>query len=370
MAPDKILHIIGGGEIGGAEQHVLNLLENLDHNCFMPALACLVEGPFAELARTRGIQTETFPMRHPLDLSPLPQLMRWARSQSVALIHCHGARANLLGRLAAALLRIPNLTTVHSSLAHDYLSPFAARLALFLDKLTLPLSSGQIAVSSYLAQELSARGSRKVKVIYNGYPVLPAYDHRREREEFRRHWGIRPEAQVIGTIARFHPAKGYNTLVQAAKLLLPQFSRLHLLLIGEGPLKETIRETLNTENIPHTLTGFLPEAYRALPAMDIFVLPSSHEGMGLVLIEAMQRHTPIVASCTGGIPEVIRSELEGLLVPPGDPEALAHACARVLGQPDLAKRLTEAAAERWPQFSLEVMVKETENVYAMLLAHR
>ena len=367
MSPDKILHIIGGGEIGGAEQHVLNLLENLDRKLFLPVLACLVEGPFAEAARSKGIQTQTFAMRHPLDLSPLPQLVQWTRAQNVKLIHCHGARANLLGRLAARFLKIPNLSTVHSSLAHDYLSPFAAWLALLLDRLTLPLSNGQIAVSSYLARELAARGSRQVKVIYNGYPVLPPYDHLQERQEFRRQWNIPFEAQVLGTIARFHPAKGHHTLVEAAKLLQGQFPGLHLLLIGEGPLKETIRESLDTLKIPYTLTGFLQDAYRALPAMDIFILPSIHEGMGLVLLEAMQRCTPIVASRTGGIPELVRSEKDGLLVPPGEPEALAHACTRILTQPGLAAKLTQSAQDRWPEFSLEVMLKETQALYTSLL---
>ncbi len=368
MAPAKILHIIGGGEIGGAEQHVLNLLENLNRTRFQPTLACLVKGPLAKLAHKKGIETQTFPMHYPLDFSPLPQLIRWARAQNIALIHCHGARANLLGRLAARWLGLPNLSTVHSSLVQDYRSPFAAQIALWLEQLTLPFSSGQIAVSQYLAQELSARGSRKVSVIYNGYPVLPPHDEREERQKFRKQWHIAPDAQVLGTIARFHPAKGYATLVEAAKLLLPEFPRLHLLLIGDGPLQNEIRAALNEENIPHTLTGFLPEAYRALPAMDLFVLPSVSEGMGLVLLEAMQYYIPIVASQAGGIPEVVRSDQDGLLVPPRNPEALAQACARIFNQPHLAQTLSQTAAGRWPEFSLDIMVNKTQDVYAELLA--
>lgn len=369
MAPDKILHIIGGGELGGAEQHVLNLLENLERDRFSPALACLVDGPLAILAREKGIEAATFPMHHPLDLSPLPALVRWVRAEHVALIHCHGSRANLLGRLAARWLGLPNLSTVHSSLAKDYISPFAAQMALWLEKLTLPLSSGQIAVSQYLAEELSARGGRNIRVIHNGYPVLPPYDPKAERAKYRQHWSIPADAQVIGAIARFHPAKGHTILIQAAKLLQPQFPHLHLLLIGDGPLKTEISTVLDRESLPHTLTGFLPEAYRALPAMDLFVLPSVSEGLGLVLLEAMQRRIPIVASLVGGIPEVVRPSQDGLLVPPKEPEALAQACARLLSQPSLAETLVQSAAARWPAFSLEGMVAKTQEVYTQYLTH-
>ncbi len=367
MKTFKILHIIGGGEIGGAEQHVLTLLQNLDRSHFFPSLVCLTQGPFAALAEPI-VPTQTFSMRHPLDLSLLPSLMRWIRQQNIDLVHTHGSRANLLGRLGAGLLKIPNVTTVHSSLAHDYLSPWSARLAIGLDRLTLPLTSSIITVSRYLANEVSSRGGKHLTTIYNGQAPVPLLDASILRDRFRKQWGIPNDALVLGTIGRLHPTKGHVYLGRAASELSRRFPRLHLLIIGEGPLHASLESELQKTSLSYTLAGYLPQAYRALPAMDIFVLPSVSEGMGLVLLEAMQIGIPIVASDVGGIPEIVRPEKEALLVPPENVPELIKACTLLLENPELAHSLVSSGQRRWPLFSIEEMVRATEELYRMLLA--
>ncbi|SPF55971.1 Glycosyl transferases group 1 family protein [Candidatus Desulfosporosinus infrequens] len=367
MKKYRILHIIGGGEIGGAEQHVLSLLNDLDRSCFDPYLACLTHGPLATLAQETNIPTRTFPMCFPLDLSPLPHLTRWARTKKINLIHTHGSRANLLGRLGAKWLGLPCLTTVHSSLAHDYLSPWSARLALGLDRLTLRLTSGIITVSNHLAQEVALRGGQNIETIYNGQSPCIFADPSSARHQFRKQWGIPATAFVIGTIGRLHPTKGQIYIIKAATQLCLKYPDLHLLLIGDGPLRQELESELRLNSLPYTLTGYLPHAYKALPAMDLFTLPSISEGMGLVLLEAMQAGVPIVASAVGGIPEVIRAEVDGLLVPPGDVSRLAEACASLIENPDLAKSLVHSGQDRWPFFSTECMVRKTEQVYTRLL---
>ncbi|WP_407306262.1 glycosyltransferase [Desulfosporosinus sp. SB140] len=367
MEKYKILHIIGGGEIGGAEQHVLTLLENLDRSRFSPYLICLTPGPFAALAEPT-IQTQTFAMRHPLDLSLLPGLMRWIRRQDIDLIHTHGSRANLLGRVGAKLLRLPNVTTVHSSLAHDYLSPRSARLALGLDRITLPLTTGIITVSQYLSDEVASRGGKHIKTIYNGQAPVPQADYSFSRNQFRKQWGIPDDALVLGTIGRLHPTKGQIVLIQAAHQLIEKFPKLHLLMIGDGPIRSVLESELKKASLPYTLTGYLPKAYEALPTMDLFVLPSISEGMGLVLLEAMQMGVPIVASAVGGIPEVVRSEQDGLLVTPGNAAELAQACTSILENSGRAKSLVSSGNRRWLEFSIEGMVRATEEVYKSLLS--
>ncbi|MDR3543071.1 MAG: glycosyltransferase [Desulfosporosinus sp.] len=363
----RILHIIGGGEIGGAEQHVLSLLNDLDRSYFYPHLACLTHGPLAALARKTNIPTQTFPMGFPLDLSPLPRLTRWARQKGINLIHTHGSRANLLGRLGAKWLGIPCLTTVHSSLAHDYLSPWSARLAIGLDRLTLPLASEIITVSNHLAHEVALRGGQNITTIYNGQSPLTFADPTHARQQFRKQWGIPTNAFVIGTIGRLHPTKGQIHLIKAANQLGLKFPNLHLLLIGDGPLRQDLESELRLNPLPNTLTGYLPNAYKALPAMDLFVLPSVSEGMGLVLLESMQAGVPIVASAVGGIPEVVRAGKDGLLVPPGDVTGFIEACAAIIENPKLAKSLVDSAHGRWLSFSIESMVRETEQVYTRIL---
>lgn len=367
MSSYKILHLIGGGEIGGAERHVFELLSGLDPQVFSPLLGCLTTGPFADLARQSGVRTETFPMKHPLDLRTIFPLLRWAEQEKPALLHAHGSRANLLGRLAAKKLGIPCISTVHSSLATDYLSPQAARLAITLDRLTLPLSAGIIAVSDYIADEVQARGARHVRTIYNGIPPLPPSEPDIQRLRFRETWNIPNQSVVIGCVARLHPAKGHAYLIEAMARLQVELPNTHLLLVGDGPLYHELREEIQHRNLSYTMTGFLPEGHRALAAMDLFVLPSISEGMGLVLLEAMQARIPIVAAATGGIPEVVRANQDAVLVPPADSCALADACLQILKNKELAATLVASAARRWQDFSLENMLAQTENFYREIL---
>jgi len=367
MKIHNILHIIGGGEIGGAEQHVISLLKGIDRTRFNPHLLCLTHGPFSNLALENKIPTQTCSMRYPLDLSPLPNLIRYTQQHRINLVHTHGSRANLLGRLGAKWLGLPSLTTVHSSLAHDYLSPWSARIALGLDRLTLPLTSGIITVSDYLAEEVAARGGKNIVTIYNGQPPISFDDPSFSRQQFRKQWDIPADALVLGTIGRLHPTKGQTHLIETAGRLRCRFPNLHLLLIGDGPIRQNLEVELKRKTIPYTLTGYLPQAYEALPAMDIFVLPSISEGMGLVLLEAMQAGVPIVASAIGGIPEVIRAGKDGLLVPSGDVTGFTAACTSILENPDLAKSLVHSGQDRWPMFSMASMLHKTEQVYMRLL---
>lgn len=371
MPTYKILQLIGGGEIGGAEQHVLTLLQEFNPQAFSLTSGCLVDGPFARLTEDQNIETLRFPMKHPLDFSPLPTLIKTVREETFDLIHTHGSRANLLGRLAGRYLGVPVISTVHSSLKQDYLSPKAALLALTLDRLTLPLTSGIITVSEALALEVAGRGGQNIRTIYNGIQPISQLNsaEKREklRESFRKAWRIPSDALVLGSIARLHPTKGLDNLIEAAQLLRTQFPKIHVLIIGEGPLRTKLQEHLTSNNLPHTLTGFLPEAYLGLTAMDLFVLPSISEGMGLVLLEAMQARLPIVATSVGGIPELIRRDQDGFLVPPQEPKALANACQQILLNPNLAEKYIHSGTIRWQEFSIKEMLRQTENFYREIL---
>lgn len=373
MKTYKILQLIGGGEIGGAELHVLTLLQNIDSERFNLLSGCLIDGSFAQLTEGMEISTLRFPMKHALDLSPLPDLIKTVRQEQISLIHTHGSRANLLGRLAGKWLKVPVVTTIHSSLKQDYLSPGAAQLALILDRLTLPFTSGLITVSEALAHEVANRGGENIRTIYNGIHPLPHFDEFEYREDLRRNfrqkWGIPSDALVLGSIARLHPTKGLTYFIEAAGLLKDHFPKLHLLIVGDGPLYDDLDYQLRATELPFTLTGFLPNAYQILPTMDLFVLPSVSEGMGLVLLEAMQARLPIIATQVGGIPEVIRNGMDGLLIPPMNSQALAATCKQIFKNPDLLNSLIDSGSKRWLEFSVFEMLRQTQNFYEEIL-HR
>ena len=369
----RVLHLIGGGEIGGAEHHLLNLFHIFKEDEVTPYPGCLIaKAPLAELTHSRGFQTSTFRMKFALDISPVPSVISFCRKNQIDIIHAHGTRGNLIGRLAAALSSIPCISTVHSLPEYDSPSPLKGKLALYLDNLTLPYSSGIISVSDSIQNTVSGRLGERVnsiplKTIYNGSPELDFSNRDELRDIFRKKLDIADSSIVIGSIGRLHPVKGHTYLIQALTLLAQDISDLHFLLIGDGPSYEDLRNQLKKSGLAYTLTGYVPSAWRCLPAMDVFVLPSLSEGMGIALLEAAQAEIPIVASATGGIPDVWEDKTDALLVIPGQAEEITKACQQLLKDTTLRKYLTDNALRKSRLFTAEHMAEETLSFYRSIL---
>ncbi|MDR1321974.1 MAG: glycosyltransferase [Gracilibacteraceae bacterium] len=370
--PYKVLHLIGGGEIGGAELHILRLFEYFDRERVSPSLICLAKNsPLAARAAAAGWQALVYPMAFFMDLRPVLRITAFCRREKIDLIHAHGARGNLLGRLAADRLGLPCVSTIHSDILHDYTSGVKGRLAFFIDDRTISRCAGLITVSRNLYESTLPRLQKPLPltVIYNGIPTLDFSDAAGLRRRFRELWRIADDAVVLGTIGRLHPVKAQSTLIEAALPLHSGGKKIHLLIIGEGPLHSKLQSELDASGLPHTLPGYLDDAWQALPAMDLFALPSLKEGMGLVLLEAAQAMIPIVATRTGGIPELFPRQ-EAILTPPGDSLSFAAACSTLLDDPALCKRLTQKAAERAKNFTLEKMAAATYHFYERILTFR
>lgn len=365
----RVLHLIGGGEIGGAEQHLLTLFNNFKQDRVEPYLACLVaDSPLAVLMQSQGIHTAVFPMRFPLDITPVLPIVRFCRTNKINIIHAHGTRANLIGRLAAKLVSLPCITTMHSLPEHDYNSNWKAKIALLLDNITIPLSSGIITVSNSLQENIHQRLGKKIKTIplktvYNGCPKLDFSNPIELRNSFRNKWDISDREIVIGTIGRLHPVKGHTYLISAFQLLAQEIPNLHLLLIGDGPIHNQLRSELEGSNLTYTMTGYTPSAWQSIPAMDIFVLPSLSEGMGLVLLEAAQAEVPMVATRVGGIPEIWENQTSALLINPAEPEEIAWACNIILHDEKLRENLIANALQRVSSLDEKSMTEETSSFY-------
>lgn len=368
----KVLHLIGGGEIGGAEQHLLTLFNNFKQDKVEPYLACLVaDSPLAALTQSRGISTTVFRMHFPLDITPIFPIAKFCRTNKIDFIHAHGTRANLVGRLASRLVGLPCITTMHSLPNHDYTSVWKAKIALMLDTLTIPFSAGIITVSNSLQASVYQRLGSKiekipVKTIYNGSPKLDFSNHAEMRNAFRNKWGISDNKIVIGTIGRLHPVKGHAYLILGLQLLAQEIPNLHLLLIGDGPISNQLCNQLEKSNLSYTMTGYVSSAWECLPAMDVFVLPSLSEGMGLVLLEAAQAGVPLIASQVGGIPEIWENQSSALLISPAKPDEIAEACNRILHDHNLRDHLIANALQRASFLDDKNMTLETTSFYDTL----
>jgi glycogen synthase len=284
------------------------------------------------------------------------------------LVHVHlGEDLAVLpvGAVAARLHGLPLVLTVHTSLRH-----------------TLAVSDLRSAVLKTLGGPIERWGELSAEAVLVITPRLRRLLLTDGADENRIHLippGVNPSLfegpfedpfSGVGTprvlfVGRLAAQKGVGTLVSAAALL--EDPRAQVLLVGDGPKRKRLKREAKRIGVADRLhfVGFV--AHERLPAVlahaDVLVLPSIYEELGTVLLEAMQAALPIVASRTGGIPDVIEDGVNGMLVPPDEPEALAHAINRLLADRNLARRLSEGARERGKDYDWEVLAERVLRVY-------
>lgn len=273
-----------------------------------------------------------------------------------------------LARRIAADRRLPLVVTVHTSLRHT-LPVIDARSAVLkvvggaVERSAEAAASAVITLTPRLAARLLGDGvdRHRLHVIPSG--VERSVFAGAGRDPFP---GI-PHPRVV-FVGRLHPQKQVETLVRAAPLLAAP--GVQVVIVGDGPDRAAL-EAIADPALVH-FTGFLPHDHvpAVLAHADVFVLPSRYEELGSVLVEAMHSGLPIVASDTGGIPDAISHGVNGLLVPPGDPAAVARAVDLLLRDRDLARGLGDRAREKAAAYDWEVLADQVLDVYRSVLGTR
>ncbi len=369
----KVLHVIGGGELGGAEMHILNLLTHMDRERFEVRLCCLFPEPFVQVARANGIATDAVVMRHKLNIGIVDNLMEIIRGRQIDIVHTHGVRANLVGRLAAKLAGIKHIvTTVHSVLEQDYPSFFARQVNRLMERITINSVERFVTVSDLLKQDLVGHGIPAVKIttIYNGVN-LAAFRQERVTGDVRKDLGIAPDVPVLGMIARFHPVKGHRFFLEAAKTISRVRPDCRFLLVGSGQYRSEVEAMVKQLGLREQVifTGYREDIVDVLHSLDILVISSLSEGFGLTAIEAMAMKVPVVATRVGGLPEIIKHGSNGILVPPAEGQAIAQAVLDLLANPEDSRAMAARAFEHVREnFSVEIMAKNTEQLYCSLMS--
>lgn len=369
----RVLHVIGGGEFGGAEQHLLTLLKNINRQEFDVEAACLFAAPLAGLLNQANIKHRVFPMASKKDFKVISRLAEYIKEREFDILHTHGVRANLIGRLAARKAGVQNVvTTVHSVLEYDYPNKLDLWINKTSEKLTSRFTKHFIAVSDSLAEyvrEAFGVGKRKVTTIHNGLE-LHKYSPRGDSSAVKKKLGIGEEEVVLGVVSRLHPVKGHRILFYAFQTLIKEFPFLRLLVVGTGPDKDPLLQKADELGIAKYVifTGFTKDVIQMYEAMDIVVQPSLSEGFGLTAIEAMAMGRPVVASKVGGLQEIIKDRSNGLLFTAGDPVALADAVISLLELPGRARELARAGRETVEKhYSAKGMAQKTEEVYSKMV---
>lgn len=340
----------------GAEVQVATTAAALMHDAGLRLSAVLFNhGQLAtELARFRVPVTIIDEQRHgPLAIAS--RLMRHFRDHDVDIIHTHRHSDTVLGALAGTLAGTPRLVRTVHGLREPMTGWHRLKFEAYsmLERLVLRSRADLlIAVSANIAAALRDAGYDDERIVHIRNGIDPArMAPRRDRAEVRQELGLASDAVVIGTAGRLTAVKAQADLLHAARLMLARGIGATFLIVGDGPLRRDLEALAVSLGIDAScvFTGERADAHSVIAAMDVFVLPSLHEGTPMVLLEAMTLGVPVIATAVGGVPDVIHDGATGLLVEPGDPQALAAACVALASQPDrrrwLAVRARRAVRE-------------------------
>jgi glycosyltransferase involved in cell wall biosynthesis len=361
----RVLQLLATGGTGGAQESYTGLLLRLDRARYEVRALSLSRGTVVQRLRRLGVQVDIIDETD--DEAAIRELAAYLRRNEIDLLHSHMFRAEVIGTRAAVAVGTPVImATVHSSRVR---SPGdvadLASLTRQMDRLIVPSASIEAKVRG---EGRDARFSVIPTGVDRSRFALPA-----PRCSLRRDHEIPGDALVIGAVARLEPEKGLRYLVEAMPAVVEAVPNAWLAIIGEGSLHGELREQgarlPEPANRRVVFAGRRDDISAVTADLDIAVLPSMREAQGISVLEAMARRKPVVASAVGGLPEVISDGVDGLLVPPENPSALAEALIRLGCSPELRAALGEAGyqtvAER---YSIEAMVRQIEAVYDEELA--
>ncbi|MBN6186614.1 glycosyltransferase [Aneurinibacillus sp. BA2021] len=368
----KILHAIGGGEFGGAEQHILELLEILSRHAVDPVVVCFYNATFAEELRKRNIRVIVLDTYGRFDFRLVNGLTRVFQEEKPDLIHSHGVKANFFCRLAVrSLPHTPLVTTIHSVLRYDYPNPLAYFLASRMEMWTRKWNDHYIAISNSIKQSLESDGvnPQDVTLIHHGIPI-DEFTPGEDTDEIRRSLGLPADAFVIGTVSRLVAVKGLTDLMEAFILLAQDHPHVHWLVIGDGPEKEPLQARAREASVSDRVhfAGFRQDIPRCLQAMDLFLSPSYSEGLGLSLLEAMAAKRPVISTMVGGISDFLVDYLNGLVIPTKNPEEIRQNILILMEDEALRVKLAEAGFRTVKEeYTLTHMAMRTKELYRQLI---
>lgn len=372
----RIAHVIKVTRISGAERHLLFLLDGLRQRGLDARLIILVERnrPMREMvaaAEARGIPIQSLPIGRDTDLPLLWRLRRALRRIKPDIVHTHLIHADLYGYVSA---KLAGVGAVVSSRHLDDAFRYRARWRRINRRLWRMIDAG-IAISAAMKQfalTVEAAPADKVHVVLYGmeFKWLSDEDIDAARLRLRAELKLPADAQLLGMACRLVEQKGIPYALEALRRIRSDFPRAHLVIAGDGEQASELRRLASRLGIADRVhwLGWRADAADLMAAFDVFLLPSLREGFGLVLLEAMSRRLPIVASHVGAIPEIVIDGETGIQVEPRNVDELAKAMTRLLNDRALRKYMGLLGAARLEEhFSVERMVDGTIAVYEQVL---
>ena len=272
--------------------------------------------------------------------------------------------------MSAFLAGVPVIIS-HNHSVYDYYNTYYHFVEWFLSLITDRIICISDIVNRF-ANETQRINTKKLITIHNGIDSEHAVSEKRT-SGLRKELGIPADHSVICTIAHMEEHKGIKYLLESASLLLQSRNDVSFLIVGEGALKEELRKTCVVLKIEKNVifAGERSDIPEILSLTDIFVLPSLREGLSLAILEAMACGKPVIATNVGGVPEVVKDGISGILVSPKDPEALHSAMNELLGDREKRKKMGHNGKRVCNEsFDSETMIGKIEDLYDYLLCKK
>ncbi len=334
-----VLQVIGNAIVGGMENYVERLIENLPADRFAITALCPFESPFTERLRARDIEVLVTPMPEDPPWSSIQMTCAMVRAGAIDLLHAHLPNAHVLAGIAGRLTGKPVLATLHGHRlgvldlevhrnAGTHLSVVCRQS--YFHALGLGVSAGQLSCNP------------------NGVDTEAFKPRPRPVDGLRASLGIPASARVVGFLGRLSPEKGPEVFLRAALLARARLADVHFVFVGDGPLAPTLRDSIARFKLGDRvhLAGLRRDVASVLNDIDVLVSSSHSEAMPLAVMEAMASGLPIVATRVGGVPDMIDQGESGWLVTPNDFEEIAQRLQQILATPGELARMGAAARRR------------------------
>jgi glycosyltransferase involved in cell wall biosynthesis len=362
----SLFHIDSGREWRGGQRQAFFLAKELKRKGYPFFFAVQPKSPLYHKAKEADLPIFPLKIRNEFDLIAILRLAIAMRRNHCVLAHFHDAHSVAVGSAAASLAKVP-IRIISRRV------DFPLRQNYFSKKKYGKNVDAIIAISEGVKEVLMKGGIPEslIEVIPSGIDFSP-FDEVTSSDYLHREFSFAPDDYLVGIVAHLADHKGHKYLIQAMKILKEYLKEnkdnIKAIIVGGGPLKlrkelDKQAKNLQVKDIVYFL-GFREDIPQILSSLDLFVLTSYLEGMGTSLLDAMAARLPVVATKTGGIPEVVTHRKTGLLVPPRNPSSLAKAILKLYKDRDLASRLGQKGYEVvHKKFSAEAMAKKIIDLY-------
>lgn len=355
----KVVHINSERAWGGGEAQTRYLIDGLKARGVENILIAQPQSKIAERVRQMEVEVVEIAMHGEWDLRAVLKIVSVLRRTRPDIVQLHTSHAHTLGLLAG---RLAGIEPIVATRRMDH------KVRGFFSKLKYRKVHHVVAISKVVQRLLIEGGvpSQKTSLIYSAVNCPSPYPE----GDLRMELGLEGLGPIIGTVATLGRRKGHRSLFEAIAMLKPRFPGVRLLVVGTGPLEVQLRDSAREQGVEEEVLflGFRTDIPRVLNTLDVFVLASQSEGLGVSLLEAACGGLPLVGTDVGGIPEIVHDGVTGCLVPPGNSQVLAEKLAYLLDHPAKAAELGRQAQDLIrTEFSVETMVAKYHRLYQSLV---